>query len=147
MDKSNTNITSSTAKITSSSTAKTTKVTTSESKRSGFKFKPKVTKAYTKNNALNEILNSTVGGIQQGGDGISNITENDDSEWPTMGGGTKTTSNYGDMMNSGMPNQNAQQVAHLPEDNAVKKALTRNYGDVLKKISEKKSGAPLKGGN
>ncbi len=110
--------------------------------------KPRVEKQYTKNSALNEILNSTVGGIQGGGDGISNIVENDDSEWPTMGGGTKTTSNYGAMMNGGMPNQsnqNAQSVAHLPEDSAVKRALTRNYGDVLKAIDKKKGGSPLKG--
>ena len=110
---------------------------------------PKVKKQYVKNNALNEILNQTVGGVQGGGDGISNIVEGDDSEWPTMGGGIKTTSNYGAMMNGGMPNQNhqnAQQVAHLPEDNAVKKALTRNYGDVMKAIEKKKGGQPLKGG-
>ena len=80
---------------------------------------------------------------------IQDFAENDDSEWPTMGGGIKTTSNYGDMMNGGMPtnNHNAQQVAHLPEDNAVKKALTRNYGDVMKAIDNKKPGGPLKGGN
>ena len=48
--------------------------------------------------------------------------------------------------NSGnISNQTAQQVAHLPEDNAVKKALTRNYGDVLKAIDKKKGGSPLKG--
>ena len=82
-------------------------------------------------------------------DGISNIVENDDSEWPTMGNKTMTTSNYGAMMNGGMPNQsnqNAKQVAHLPEDNAVKKALTRNYGDVMAAIDKKKGGQPLKGG-
>ena len=119
--------------------------------------KPEVTKQYTKNSKLNEILNQTVGGIQGGGDGISNIVEGDDSEYPTMGGKAMTTSNYGAMMNGGMPNQNhqnAQQVAHLPEDNAVKKSLTRNYGDVIgrdyrglmKAIEKKKGGQPLKGG-
>ena len=102
---------------------------------------------YTKNSKLNEILNQTVGGIQGGGDGISNIVEGDDSEYPTMGGKAMTTSNYGAMMNGGMPNQNhnARQVAHLPEDNAVKKALTRNYGDVMAAIERKKGGSPLKG--
>ena len=108
---------------------------------------PSVKKQYTKNSALNEILNSTVGGIQQGGDGIQNIME--EEEYPTMGGGVKTTSNYGAMMNSGMPqqgnNQNAQSVAHLPEDSPVKRALTRNYGDVLKAVDSKKGGRPLKG--
>ena len=108
---------------------------------------PKVRKQYTRNDALNEILNQTVGGIQGGGDGISNIVEGDDSEYPTMGGKAMTTSNYGAMMNGGMPNQNhnARQVAHLPEDNAVKKALTRNYGDVMAAIERKKGGSPLKG--
>ena len=114
---------------------------------------PSVKKQYTKNSALNEILNSTVGGIQQGGDGISNIME-ESEEVPTLGGRTMTTSNYGAMMNDRMPqggmthqvsNQNAQSVAHLPEDNAVKKALTRNYGDVMAAIEKKKTGAPLKG--
>jgi len=108
--------------------------------------KPRVEKQYTKNSKLNEILNSTVGGIENGGDGISNINENDDSEYPTMGGKTMTTSNYGAVMNGGSNNNyNAQQVAHLPEDNAVKKALTRNYGDVMKAIDKKKTNTSLKG--
>ena len=59
-----------------------------------------------------------------------------------------TTSNYGAMMNGGIPNQNnqnAQSVAHLPDDNPVKKALTRNYGDVMAAVEKKKGGSPLKG--
>ena len=106
---------------------------------------PKVKKQYTRNSALNEILNSTVGGIQQGGDGISNIQEGDDSEWPTMGGKAMTSDNYGAMMNSGIPNQNEQQVAHLPKENPVARALTRNYSDVLAAVDKKKNGTPLKG--
>ena len=112
---------------------------------------PKNKKQYTSNSALNEILNSTVGGIQQGGDGIENIYEGVDAnneEWPSLGGQTMTTSNYGAMMNGGIPNQNnqnAQSVAHLPDDNPVKRALTRNYGDVMAAVEKKKGGSPLKG--
>jgi|7_EtaG_2_1085326.scaffolds.fasta_scaffold217296_1 hypothetical protein len=113
--------------------------------------KPKAQKQYTKNKMLNEILNETAGEIQ------SNPSNTIDYE--TMGNQTLTSNNaqgfdrkslaaklgYGDVNPSsnptlqemipkvdtrGMSNQGVQ------VDDAVAKALTRDYSDLVKKFKK-----------
>ena len=112
--------------------------------------KPKVTKKkskkqYTKNTALNEVLNNT-----------KPLGTSDIDEYPTLGGGVLGSDNmaevlgYGDL-GKGQNKERAREMAavdsikkagvsvdQVPED--VQNALTRDYSGLMKAINKKKSG-------
>ena len=105
--------------------------------------KPK--KQYTKNTALNEVLNNT-----------KPLGTSDIDEYPTLGGGVLGSDNmaevlgYGDL-GRGQNKEKAREMAavdsikkagvsvdQVPED--VQNALTRDYSGLMKAINKKKSG-------
>ena len=112
--------------------------------------KPKVTKKkskkqYTKNTALNEVLNNT-----------KPLGQQETDEYPTLGGGVLGSDNmaevlgYGDL-GRGQNKEKAREmgavdtikkqgvsVDQVPED--VQNALTRDYSGLMKAISKKKKG-------
>lgn len=73
-------------------------------------------RTFSKNEAINKILNETVGGIPQEGSVVSNGMEQ----------------NFSDT------NGNAVSLDALPDH--VSNALTRNYSEVLKLVDKKKNG-------
>ena len=77
---------------------------------------------YTKDPVLNEILNNTTGGISDGS-GVSS--------YPVMGGQAFTSKSAPGGLGS-------QPVSRAPSDSPdfLKKALNKNYSDVIKKIKE-----------
>ena len=108
-------------------------------------IKKKSKKQYTKNTALNEVLNNTKPLGQQ---------ESDD--YPTLGGGVLGSDNmaevlgYGDL-GRGQNKEKAREMAavdtikkagvsvdQVPED--VQNALTRDYSGLMKAINKKKKG-------
>ena len=105
--------------------------------------KPK--KQYTKNTALNEVLNNT-----------KPLGTSDIDEYPTLGGGVLGSDNmaevlgYGDL-GRGQNKERAREMAavdsikkagvsvdQVPED--VQNALTRDYSGLMKAINNKKKG-------
>ena len=107
------------------------------------KKKPK--KQYTKNTALNEVLNNT-----------KPLGQQETDEYPTLGGGVLGSDNmaevlgYGDL-GRGQNKERAREMAavdsikkagvnvdQVPED--VQNALTRDYSGLMKAINKKKSG-------
>ena len=105
--------------------------------------KPK--KQYTKNAALNEVLNNT-----------KPLGQQETDEYPTLGGGVLGSDNmaevlgYGDL-GRGQNKERAREMAavdsikkagvnvdQVPED--VQNALTRDYSGLMKAINKKKSG-------
>jgi hypothetical protein len=80
--------------------------------------KTKPQKQYSKNKAINEILNETVGGIPHEGSMVS--------------GGVAPATEFTDM------NGQRVDVDSLPDH--VSSALTRNYSDVLNLVDKKKKG-------
>jgi len=105
--------------------------------------KPK--KQYTKNTALNEVLNNT-----------KPLGQGQTDEYPTLGGGVLGSDNmaevlgYGDL-GRGQNKEKAREMAAVdsikkagvsvdavPED--VQNALTRDYSGLMKAINKKKSG-------
>ena len=105
--------------------------------------KPK--KQYTKNTALNEVLNNT-----------KPLGTSDIDEYPTLGGGVLGSDNmaevlgYGDL-GRGQNNERAREMAAVdsikkagvsvdavPED--VQNALTRDYSGLMKAMDKKKKG-------
>ena len=118
--------------------------------------KPKIEKQYTKNKMLNDILNETAGDIASGN--TSRITY-EDSEYPTMGGQPMTANNaptfdrnslaaklgYGDVNPTGTPSVQemlpktdvrGMSTHGAPVDDAVAKALTRDYSELVKKFKK-----------
>ena len=109
------------------------------------KPKKKEFKEYTKNPALNKILNETVGGVPQG-----------DSEYPTMGGGTYTSDRGHELMGGNPMMKNTEQgkekrrqvgaveslkaqgVSSEQVGEDVVNALTRDYSGLMKAINKKK---------
>ena len=98
---------------------------------------PKVEKRFTKDEALNKVLNETKGGIQ----GIK-------SEYPTLGGGAFDTTKMAELMGYGQPDEVKRDMVavdtlkkagvtseQVPE--AVTKALTRDYSDLMKAMNKK----------
>ena len=91
---------------------------------------------YSNNPVLNDILNETKG----------------HDEYPTMGGGTYDKSRMAEMMGYGanafgqqaspMTTPEGAPITNVPDP--VAKAMTRNYGDLMKAIDKKKQGSPLK---
>ena len=105
--------------------------------------KPK--KQYTKNQALNEVLNNT-----------KPLGSQEQEDWPTLGGGVLGSDNmaevlgYGDL-GKGQNKEKAREMAavdsikkagvsidQVPED--VQNALTRDYSGLMKAIDKKKKG-------
>ena len=117
--------------------------TTSKPKPKKVINKPK--KQYTKNTALNEVLNNT-----------KPLGTSDIDEYPTLGGGVLGSDNmaevlgYGDL-GRGQNKEKAREMAAVdsikkagvsvdavPED--VQNALTRDYSGLMKAIDKKKKG-------
>ena len=107
--------------------------------------KKKSKKQYTKNTALNEVLNNT-----------KPLGQQETEEYPTLGGGVLGSDNmaevlgYGDL-GRGQNKEKAREMAavdsikkagvsvdQVPED--VQNALTRDYSGLMKAINKKKSG-------
>ena len=97
------------------------------------------------NPVLNDILNET-----QGHNGSPKPGH---EEYPTMGGGTYDKSRMAEMMGYGngfgqttqsppMTTPEGRPITNIPDP--VAKAMTRNYGDLMKAIDKKKGGSPLK---
>ena len=107
--------------------------------------KKKSKKQYTKNTALNEVLNNT-----------KPLGQQETDEYPTLGGGVLGSDNmaevlgYGDL-GRGQNKERAREMAavdsikkagvsvdQVPED--VQNALTRDYSGLMKAINKKKKG-------
>ena len=107
--------------------------------------KKKSKKQYTKNKALNEVLNNT-----------KPLGSQEQEDYPTLGGGVLGSDNmaevlgYGDL-GKGQNKEKAREMAavdsikkagvnvdQVPED--VQNALTRDYSGLMKAINKKKSG-------
>ena len=110
-------------------------------------YKPRKEVNYTTNNALNKVLNETVGGVPQG----------DGSGYKTMGGGVYDTNKMNDvLLGAGAGNTKVSKemkreigavetikkagvsVDQVPDH--VTNALTRDYSSVMKAIDQKKGG-------
>ena len=108
-------------------------------------IKKKSKKQYTKNTALNEVLNNT-----------KPLGQQETDEYPTLGGGVLGSDNmaevlgYGDL-GKGQNKEKAREMAavdtikkagvsvdQVPED--VQNALTRDYSGLMKAINKKKKG-------
>ena len=115
------------------------------SKPTPKKVNKKPKKQYTKNTALNEVLNNT-----------KPLGSQEQEDYPTLGGGVLGSDNmaevlgYGDL-GKGQNKEKAREMAavdsikkagvnvdQVPED--VQNALTRDYSGLMKAISKKKTG-------
>jgi|TARA_B100001939_G_C16857388_1_gene580227 hypothetical protein len=119
--------------------------TISKPKPKVVKQKPK--KQYTKNKALNEVLNQTKPLGSQG---------QEQEEWPSLGGGVLGSDNMADVLGygdlgMGQNKERAREMAavdsikkagvsvdSVPED--VQNALTRDYSGLMKAMDKKKKG-------
>ena len=119
--------------------------TISKPKPKVVKQKPK--KQYTKNKALNEVLNNTKPLGSQG---------QEQEEWPSLGGGVLGSDNMADVLGygdlgMGQNKERAREMAavdsikkagvsvdSVPED--VQNALTRDYSGLMKAMDKKKKG-------
>ena len=119
--------------------------TISKPKPKVVKQKPK--KQYTKNTALNEVLNQTKPLGSQG---------QEQEEWPSLGGGVLGSDNMADVLGygdlgMGQNKERAREMAavdsikkagvsvdSVPED--VQNALTRDYSGLMKAMDKKKKG-------
>ena len=109
--------------------------------------KKKSKKQYTKNKALNEVLNQTKPLGSQG---------QEQEEWPSLGGGVLGSDNMADVLGygdlgMGQNKERAREMAavdsikkagvsvdSVPED--VQNALTRDYSGLMKAMDKKKKG-------
>ena len=109
--------------------------------------KPKEEVKYTSNEALNKVLNETVGGVPQGEGG-----------YETMGGGIYDSSKINDILvkesGYGNPETVNEKKREIAEVDTIKKAgvnvdqvpehvtnaLTKDYSAVMKAIDQKKGG-------
>lgn len=110
--------------------------------------KPKKEVQYTSNEALNRVLNETVGGVPQG----------ESSGYPTMGGGIYDSSKINDILvkesGYGNPESVKEKKREIAAVDTIKKAgvnvdqvpdhvtnaLTKDYSKVMKAIEQKKGG-------
>tara|TARA_B100000029_G_scaffold503929_1_gene581823 strand:- start:156 stop:593 length:438 start_codon:yes stop_codon:yes gene_type:complete len=101
---------------------------------------PKEEKQYTKNEALNKVLNETVGLTK---------SEKQSDEYPTLGGGTFDTSRMSELMGYGKSEEvkrdmvavdtlqkAGKSVGDVPDH--VTNALTRDYSKLMNKMNEKR---------
>tara|TARA_B100000686_G_C16704311_1_gene925314 strand:- start:928 stop:1452 length:525 start_codon:yes stop_codon:yes gene_type:complete len=116
--------------------------------RKQYKAKPKEEVKYTSNEALNKVLNETVGGVPQG----------ESSEYPTMGGGIYDSSKINDILvresGYGTTESVKEKKREIAAVDTIKKAgvsvdqvpdhvtdaLTKDYSKVMKAIEQKKGG-------
>ena len=95
---------------------------------------------YTKNKSLNDVLNETVG-----------LSKKQDSEYPTMGGGTFDTSRMTELLGYGQTDEvkrdmvavdtikkAGRSVDQVPDH--VTNALTKDYSALMKALDKKKQG-------
>ena len=125
--------------------------------RKQYKTKPKKEVHYTSNEALNKVLNETVGGVPQGESGAPQVGGYED--YPTLSGGVFDSSKINDVLVGSPPGvvtseavkqkkrdigavqtiKNARvNVDQVPDH--VQNALTRDYSAVMKAIDQKKGG-------
>jgi len=115
--------------------------------RKQYKVKPKEDVHYTSNEALNKVLNETVGGVPQGDDG-----------YETMGGGIYDSSKVNEILarETGLGDTESvkEKKREIAAVDSIKKAgvsvdqvpdhvtnaLTKDYSAVLKAIDQKKGG-------
>ena len=101
---------------------------------------PKEQVKYTKNKSLNDVLNETVG-----------LSKKQDSEYPTMGGGTFDTSRMTELLGYGQTDEvkrdmvavdtikkAGRSVDQVPDH--VTNALTKDYSALMKALDKKKQG-------
>ena len=101
---------------------------------------PKEQVKYTKNKSLNDVLNETVG-----------LSKKQDSEYPTMGGGTFDTSRMTELLGYGQTDEvkrdmvavdtikkAGRSVDQVPDH--VTSALTKDYSALMKALDKKKQG-------
>ena len=101
---------------------------------------PKEEKQYTKNEALNKVLNETVGLAK---------SEKQTGEYPTLGGGTFDSSRMSELMGYGKSEEvkrdmvavdtlqkAGKSVSDVPDH--VTNALTRDYSKLMNKMNEKR---------
>ena len=101
---------------------------------------PKEQVKYTNNKSLNDVLNETVG-----------LSKKQDSEYPTMGGGTFDTSRMTELLGYGQTDEvkrdmvavdtikkAGRSVDQVPDH--VTNALTRDYSGLMKALDDKKKG-------
>ena len=108
-------------------------------------------RSLSNNPVLNDILNETQGGLPTDPSVPTQPVPEGQEEWPSMGGGTFDRSRMAEMMGyggevpqtQGMKTPEGTPIANVPD--SISKAMTRNYGDLMKAIDKKKQGAPLKG--
>ena len=119
--------------------------TISKPKPKVVKQKPK--KQYTKNKALNEVLNQTKPLGSQG---------QEQEEWPSLGGGVLGSDNMADVLGYGDlgMGQNKERAREMAAVDSIKKAgvsvdsvpedaqnaLTRDYSGLMKAMDKKKKG-------
>ena len=125
--------------------------------RKQYKTKPKKEVHYTSNEALNKVLNETVGGVPQGESGAPQVGGYE--EYPTLGDEVFDSSKINDVLVGSPPGvvtseavkqkkrdigavqtiKNARvNVDQVPDH--VQNALTRDYSAVMKAIDQKKGG-------
>ena len=113
-------------------------------------------KKLSTNPVLNEILNKTEGGMPADPSMLVQQEQpvpQGQEEYPTMGGGTFDRSRMAEMLGYGGETPQAQTQGMTTPDGApiqgvptdVSKAMTRDYGDLMKAIDKRKNGGPLKG--
>lgn len=99
---------------------------------------------YTKNKSINDILNETAGGIPHD---PSTDQQSTNEEWPTMNNKTYKSGDLASLMGYGEVKDNPQAgVAetfqsmgkNVDPDDPVAKAMTRNYGDLMKAMDKRK---------
>ena len=101
---------------------------------------PKEQVKYTNNKSLNDVLNETVG-----------LSQKQDSEYPTMGGGTFDTSRMTELLGYGQTDEvkrdmvavdtikkAGRSVDQVPDH--VTNALTKDYSALMKALDKKKQG-------
>jgi len=101
---------------------------------------PKKQVKYTNNKSLNDVLNETVG-----------LSKKQDSEYPTMGGGTFDTSRMTELLGYGQTDEvkrdmvavdtikkAGKSVDQVPDH--VTSALTKDYSALMKALDKKKQG-------
>ena len=102
---------------------------------------------YTKNKSLNDILNETAGGIPQDSTmaSMEQNMEQQMEEYPTMNNKIYGTKDLASLMGYGNENQPSQASAEQTfrdmgqqVDPTIAKAMTRNYGDLMKAIDKKR---------